>query len=168
MALVALALWPGLAACTPLTFGDPGPGASPDLVATDDLIRVSRMGLGTRTSTPAETEAPAETDDTQSDPDLDDESTSPTDTAAENRKAGKPGWLTVRPVPGASIEGFADAVSVTPGQGVGLAVSTTAKTFTVEVLRTGDYGGTWGRRVWLSPTMPGERRTGSITVKTRP
>ena len=51
---------------------------------------------------------------------------------------------------GVRIEGYADVLSVLPGEPVGLHVSSTAPTYTVEVLRTGNYEGRWARKVWSS------------------
>lgn len=83
------------------------------------------------------------------------------DAQAENRRPGVAGWTI--PAEGGSgrkvIEGWADQVSVLAGEPVGLHVSSTARTFRVEVLRAGDYDGLWARRVWTGPPVPGGLRT---------
>jgi hypothetical protein len=83
------------------------------------------------------------------------------DTLAENRQGGAVGWLTdVAVHPNVKIEAFADAVSVRAGEPIGLHVSSTAATFRVQVLRTGDYDGHWARQVWAGGDVPGGVRTG--------
>ncbi|HEY6798159.1 MAG TPA: N,N-dimethylformamidase beta subunit family domain-containing protein [Kineosporiaceae bacterium] len=77
------------------------------------------------------------------------------DTLTENRLPGTPGWRTVPPPGRAMIEGYADAVSAVAGQRVRLFVSTTARTFRVQLLRLGWYGGVGARQVWLSDPLPG-------------
>lgn len=82
------------------------------------------------------------------------------DTQSENRRPGTQGWsITSDPGNEDRIEGYADAVSVLAGQPLGLYVSSSARTFHVEVLRTGDYDGRWARTVWTSPDLPGGRQT---------
>lgn len=83
-------------------------------------------------------------------------------TLAENRLSGVSGWMTAVQHPGVRIEGYADALSVLSGEPVGLHVSSTAETFTVEVLRTGDYEGKWARRIWVSGAVAGGVRTAVV------
>lgn len=72
-----------------------------------------------------------------------------------------------------AIEGFADRVSVLPGESFGLHVSTTAPRFTVSAYRMGWYGGARARLVWRSEALPGVRQpehtvdSGTRTVRTR-
>ena len=58
------------------------------------------------------------------------------------------------PGPEHAIEGFADRVSVAPGEPVRLYVSTTAGTWTVTAFRLGADA----RSVWTSPPQPGRRQ----------
>ena len=53
------------------------------------------------------------------------------------------------------LAGYADHVSVRSGQSFRLFVTSTAGAFTVRSFRIGWYGGTGGRLVWTSPTVPG-------------
>src|SRR3954462_7320297 len=55
--------------------------------------------------------------------------------------SGTPDWPLHDPGPEHAIEGFADHVSVLPGQPVQLHVSTTAPGWTVTAFRFGDYTG---------------------------
>ncbi len=90
------------------------------------------------------------------------------DALSENRRAGILGWTIAQPSPVSSarrgragiVEGYADAVSVRSGEELGLHVSSSAPTFHVEVLRTGDYDGRWARRIWTSEDLPGGLRSG--------
>ncbi len=80
--------------------------------------------------------------------------------ANENRRPGTSGWrITDQGAPGA-IEGYADRVSVMPGQSFRLYVSTTAARFRVRAFRMGWYGGTGARQVWVSGTVAGQRQSG--------
>jgi hypothetical protein len=75
---------------------------------------------------------------------------------AENAKPGTGAWrLTSQGAPGA-IEGYADHVSVLPGQSFRLYVSTTAVTFGVQAYRMGWYGGAQSRLIWSSGSVPGQ------------
>jgi len=85
-----------------------------------------------------------------------------TDTAAENRQVGTAGWLIGDQPPTVKIEGYADALSVLAGQPVGLHVSSTARAFRVDVLRTGDYEGRLARRVFTTAAVAGGVRTGVV------
>ncbi|MFF5204720.1 N,N-dimethylformamidase beta subunit family domain-containing protein [Streptosporangium sp. NPDC000396] len=62
------------------------------------------------------------------------------------------------------IEGFADRVSVLPGEGFRLFVSTTADRYTVRAFRMGWYGGAGARKVWESAGLPGIRQSPPETV----
>lgn len=84
-------------------------------------------------------------------------------TIAENRKPGSPGWV----IPAGhdnGIEGYADHVYVTNGQGVRLFVSTVAPTFHVEAYRIGYYGGAGARLVWRSAELPGRQQPKCATA----
>lgn len=79
-------------------------------------------------------------------------------TAAENALPGTADWRVGERGTEHEIEGFADRVSVLPGETFRLFVSTTSPTFTIEAFRTGWYGGTQARRVWASPLLPGREQ----------
>jgi hypothetical protein len=64
-------------------------------------------------------------------------------------------WQLTHPGPEHAIEGYADHVSVHPGDPVRLFVSTTAPTFTATAFRIGDYPPTGGAQVWASAPQPG-------------
>src|SRR4051794_22348217 len=64
-------------------------------------------------------------------------------------------WQLTDPGPEHAIEGYADRVSVHPGDPVRLFVSTTSPTWTVTAFRIGDYPGTGGARIWSSAPQPG-------------
>ena len=74
---------------------------------------------------------------------------------AENQKAGTSAWKISRHAVTSGIEGYADHVSVLPGQSFRLFVSTTAARYRVEAFRMGWYGGRQGRLVWTSASSPG-------------
>ncbi|MER6357656.1 N,N-dimethylformamidase beta subunit family domain-containing protein [Streptomyces sp. NPDC001634] len=57
--------------------------------------------------------------------------------------------------PPTAVAGYADRVSVTPGEECGLYVSTTASSFRVSAFRIGWYGGAQARLVWSSERIPG-------------
>lgn len=57
-----------------------------------------------------------------------------------------------------AIEGYADHVSVHPGQPVRLFVSTTAPRFTATAFRIGSYPPTGGARIWASAPQPGHHQ----------
>ena len=74
----------------------------------------------------------------------------------ENKKPGTRAWqITDQGAPDA-IEGYADHVSVLPGQPFKLYVSTTAASFGVQAYRMGSYQGSGGRLVWSSGSVPGQ------------
>lgn len=62
------------------------------------------------------------------------------------------------------IEGFANRVSVLPGQPVVLYVSTDSSLFQVRAFRMGWYRGDLGRLVWTSGYYPGRRQPGPALV----
>ena len=70
--------------------------------------------------------------------------------AAENRKQGTRGWKLTQFGAQDAVEGFADHVSVLPGQSFRLYVSTTSASFRVQAFRMGWYQGTRARQVWKS------------------
>ncbi|MGE7437701.1 N,N-dimethylformamidase beta subunit family domain-containing protein [Kitasatospora sp. NPDC001175] len=93
-------------------------------------------------------------------------SPSPSATSAENARPGNADWGVTKAGPARAIEGYADRVSVLPGERFGLYVSTTAPHFTVSAYRMGWYGGARGRLVWRSERLPGSRQ-GDPTVDGR-
>ena len=67
-----------------------------------------------------------------------------------------------------AIEGYASAVSVLPGQGFRLYVSTTAPSFRVRAFRVGWYGGAQARQIWESGHVPGRvQAPAELTAATR-
>ncbi|WP_256986800.1 N,N-dimethylformamidase beta subunit family domain-containing protein [Streptomyces sp. BR123] len=80
------------------------------------------------------------------------------DVKAENARPGNADWHVTEAGPARAIEGFADKVSVLPGEAFGLHVSTTAPRFTVSAYRMGWYGGARARLVWRSEALPGVRQ----------
>ncbi|MEV7560105.1 N,N-dimethylformamidase beta subunit family domain-containing protein [Streptomyces sp. NPDC089795] len=95
------------------------------------------------------------------------------DVKAENALPGHADWPVGKAGPARAVEGFADKVSVLPGESFGLHVSTTAPRFTVSAYRMGWYGGARARLVWRSEALPGARQpeptvdAGTRTVRTR-
>lgn len=95
------------------------------------------------------------------------------DVTAENARPGNADWHVTKAGPARAIEGFADRVSVLPGESFGLHVSTTAPRFTVSAYRMGWYGGARARLVWRSEALPGVRQpehtvdSGTRMVRTR-
>jgi hypothetical protein len=69
--------------------------------------------------------------------------------------AGSTAWQLTHPGLEQAIEGFADRVSVLPGEPVRLFVSTPATTFVVTAFRFGDYQGSDALAVWTSAAQPG-------------
>ncbi|MGW2042574.1 N,N-dimethylformamidase beta subunit family domain-containing protein [Streptomyces virginiae] len=80
------------------------------------------------------------------------------DVKAENARPGHADWAVTKAGPARAVEGFADKVSVLPGESFGLYVSTTAPRFTVSAYRMGWYGGARARLVWRSEALPGVRQ----------
>jgi len=85
------------------------------------------------------------------------------DARVENALPGTPGWQTSRSAPGVTIAGFADTAATTAGPPVGLHVASTARTFRIQLLRLGWYGGAGARQVWLSVPVPGGPQPGPRT-----
>lgn len=79
-------------------------------------------------------------------------------TLSENARAGDPDWRITNPGPAQRIEGYADHVSVLPGQPFGLYVSTSASAYRVNAYRMGWYGGAGARLVWRSARLRGHRQ----------
>jgi hypothetical protein len=78
-----------------------------------------------------------------------------TSTAQENARKGDRRWRVDRVGDLHEIEGWADHVSVLPGQSVQLHISTTAPRYRVTAFRTGWYAGTQARMVWRSADLQG-------------
>lgn len=95
------------------------------------------------------------------------------DVKAENARPGNADWHVTKAGSARAIEGFADRVSVLPGESFGLHVSTAATRFTVSAYRMGWYGGARARLVWRSQALPGVRQpehtvdAGTRMVRTR-
>ncbi|MEU6340875.1 N,N-dimethylformamidase beta subunit family domain-containing protein [Streptomyces sp. NPDC046977] len=79
------------------------------------------------------------------------------DVRAENARPGDRDWGLRSRGGDRAIEGFADRVSVLPGEEFRLLVSTTDRTYRAEAFRMGWYGGAQARRVWASGDLPGRR-----------
>ena len=83
------------------------------------------------------------------------------DVAAENARPGSTAW-TIAPSeagPQQAIQGYADQISVLPGEPFRLFVSTTSPRFTATAYRMGYYGGAGAREVWQSPAVKGTVQT---------
>ncbi|MFF4406820.1 N,N-dimethylformamidase beta subunit family domain-containing protein [Streptomyces sp. NPDC001404] len=74
---------------------------------------------------------------------------------AENGRPGDRDWDLRQRGADRAVEGYADRVSVLPGEAFSLCVSTTARGFRAEAFRMGWYGGAQARRVWASERIPG-------------
>ncbi|WP_238332659.1 N,N-dimethylformamidase beta subunit family domain-containing protein [Kribbella jejuensis] len=83
---------------------------------------------------------------------------------AENAKRGTTAWKidTQRIAGPLELAGYADHVSVRSGQPFKLFVTSTAGAFTVRAFRIGWYGGTGGRLVWTSPSVPGRVQPAAV------
>ncbi|GAA3086726.1 N,N-dimethylformamidase beta subunit family domain-containing protein [Streptosporangium carneum] len=79
-------------------------------------------------------------------------------TAAENARQGDPLWRANHQGGEHEIEGFADRVSVLPGEAFHLYVSTTAERYAVRAFRVGWYGGAGARKVWEAKELPGTKQ----------
>lgn len=79
----------------------------------------------------------------------------------ENQQEGDPTWrkAIAHADDPEQLSAYADRSSVTPGDPVGLHVSTTAAKYTVTAYRMGWYDGARARKVWTSPEQPGTRQT---------
>jgi hypothetical protein len=74
---------------------------------------------------------------------------------SENDRPGDRDWGLRDGGADRAIEGYADRVSVLPGESFGLYVSTTGGPFRAEAFRMGWYGGAQARKVWSSGHLPG-------------
>lgn len=74
---------------------------------------------------------------------------------SERDRPGTSGWRTTSQGPAMAVAGYADRVSLTPGEECGLYVSTTASSFRVSAFRIGWYDGAEARLVWSSGRIPG-------------
>ncbi|MGW3044501.1 N,N-dimethylformamidase beta subunit family domain-containing protein [Kitasatospora sp. NPDC001159] len=80
---------------------------------------------------------------------------------SEQSQPGNPDWEITDPGPADAVEGFADRVSVLPGESFGLHVSTPAAAFTVSAYRMGWYDGARARLVWRREHVPGGKQAAS-------
>lgn len=73
----------------------------------------------------------------------------------ENAKPGDAGWniSTSQTAPEGTLDGYADAASVRPGDSVTLRIRSTRGPVTVTAYRLGWYAGAGGRQVWKSPAV---------------
>ncbi len=74
---------------------------------------------------------------------------------AENQRPGTRDWKVRHLAAPEAIEGFADRVSVLPGQPLRLFVSTTSRSWRVQAFRMGWYQGAQARLVWESGAVRG-------------
>jgi hypothetical protein len=74
---------------------------------------------------------------------------------AENDRPGTRDWRVRKVGAEHAIEGYADHVSVLPGESFRLFVSTTSTHYTVQAFRMGWYGGAKARLLWTSVRLPG-------------
>ncbi|MEU5101804.1 N,N-dimethylformamidase beta subunit family domain-containing protein [Streptomyces sp. NPDC021354] len=87
---------------------------------------------------------------------------------AERSKRGNADWRIRSVGPQEAVEGYADKVSVMPGEEFGLYVSTTSPGFHVSAYRVGWYGGAQARLIWRSGRVPGHRQKPPVLIdKTR-
>ncbi|MBY8887396.1 twin-arginine translocation signal domain-containing protein [Streptomyces sp. PTM05] len=77
---------------------------------------------------------------------------------AENDLPGDSDWRLRSHGDDRAVEGYADRVSVLPGESFRLHVSTTSKGFRAEAFRMGWYGGAQARKVWASERIAGAAR----------
>ncbi|MDF3300197.1 N,N-dimethylformamidase beta subunit family domain-containing protein [Streptomyces tropicalis] len=73
----------------------------------------------------------------------------------ERGAQGDADWRLTATGPADAVTGYADRVSVRPGEELALHVSTSAASFRVCAFRVGWYGGRQARRVWTSDSVPG-------------
>ncbi len=73
----------------------------------------------------------------------------------ENAKPGDPSWVLVKPASQGQIEGYASAPSANRGEQISFFVNTADATFTIEIFRTGWYGGAGARSMGPAVTLPG-------------
>ncbi|MGW4563469.1 N,N-dimethylformamidase beta subunit family domain-containing protein [Streptomyces sp. NPDC004561] len=83
---------------------------------------------------------------------------------AERDAPGTDAWRLGPNGPPDAVAGYADRVSVTPGESFGLHVSTTAASFRVSAFRVGWYGGRQARRIWASGRIPGRAQPAPHTL----
>jgi hypothetical protein len=88
--------------------------------------------------------------------------TAPATASPATTPTGTPGWQLTHPGPEHAIEGFADRVSVTPGDPVQLFVSTTAAHYTVTAFRIGAYEGSDALSVWTSAPQVGSQQPAAL------
>ena len=96
--------------------------------------------------------------------------------AREESRPGTSAWKLTTPATHHQIKGYADRVSVSPGQSVRLYVSTTAPRFRATAFRMGWYAGKGARQVWSSPVTTGHHQphavmlpaTRTVTTRWRP
>lgn len=83
----------------------------------------------------------------------------------ENARPGSTAWKikATALADDTQLAGYADQVSVLPGDPLRLYVTTTAPSFTVTVFRLGWYGGDRARQVWSSPPAPGRNQAAAVT-----
>ncbi|WP_324785760.1 N,N-dimethylformamidase beta subunit family domain-containing protein [Streptomyces sp. H51] len=81
--------------------------------------------------------------------------------AVRRSAAAEPGWQLASAGPADAVQGYADRISVRPGEEFGLYVSTTARSFRVSAFRVGWYGGAQAGLVWRSGRTPGRVQSGS-------
>ncbi|MGW3571045.1 N,N-dimethylformamidase beta subunit family domain-containing protein [Streptomyces sp. NPDC000941] len=83
---------------------------------------------------------------------------------AERAMPGSADWRIHSVGPQDAVEGYTDKVSVVPGEGFGLYVSTTAPGFRVSAYRMGWYGGAQARLIWRSGRLPGRRQNPPVLI----
>ncbi|MGZ0147093.1 N,N-dimethylformamidase beta subunit family domain-containing protein [Kribbella sp. WER1] len=111
------------------------------------------LAAGCKSSPPAAHQAPV----TSSSPSAAASVPAKATVVAENSKPGTTAWKidTSRIAGPMDLAGYADHVSVHSGEPFKLFVTSTDGAFTVRAFRIGWYGGTGGRLVWTSPSVPG-------------
>ena len=90
----------------------------------------------------------------------------PSATAGPSSDVVPAAWQLTHPGPEHAIEGFADRVSVHPGEAVQLFVSTTAPSYTVTAFRIGAYA-TGGAQIWASTPQPGRQQPAAVVQQPR-
>lgn len=84
--------------------------------------------------------------------------------ASENSRPGTTAWRLGPRGAEHEIEGYADRVSVLPGESFRVFVSTTAATFRVDAYRMGWYGGRQGRWTWGSGVLAGRQQPAPVVL----
>jgi hypothetical protein len=82
---------------------------------------------------------------------------------AENARTGTTAWQLDNASENREIEGYASAVSINRGDSISFFVSTSDPTYTVEIFRTGWYGGSGGRRITQPVALTGHRQATPAT-----